>query len=192
MKLFFLRHTSLNVEKDTFYGQTDLDVSKSFDSELQLIKKKINVLDIDLNKIKIYSSPLKRCLKLAKSLSEDISVDSRLKEIDLGDWEMKRFSEISKKEIKLWEENLLTYKIPNGETNNDFLLRLSSFTNEIISMNLDSFIVAHAGSINGMISNLMQNSFDKQVKKFWEKINYGSISMIERKNSKNYLRFIGK
>jgi len=192
MKLFFLRHTSLNVEKDTFYGQTDLDVSKSFDSELQLIKKKINVLDIDLNRIKIYSSPLKRCLKLAKSLSEDISVDSRLKEIDLGDWEMKRFSEISKKEIKLWEENLLTYKIPNGETNNDFLLRLSSFTNEIISMNLDSFIVAHAGSINGMISNLMQNSFDKQVKKFWEKINYGSISMIERKNSKNYLRFIGK
>ena len=182
----------MNVEKDTFYGQTDLDVSKSFDSELQLIKKKINVLDIDLNKIKIYSSPLKRCLKLAKSLSEDISVDSRLKEIDLGDWEMKRFSEISKKEIKLWEENLLTYKIPNGETNNDFLLRLSSFTNEIISMNLDSFIVAHAGSINGMISNLMQNSFDKQVKKFWEKINYGSISMIERKNSKNYLRFIGK
>ena len=192
MKLFFLRHTSLDVESDTFYGQTDLDVSKTFESELILIKKKIDLLGIELDTIKFYSSPLQRCLKLAKSLSQNISIDPRLKEINLGDWEMKRFSEISIREKTLWEENLLTYKIPNGETNNNFLCRLSSFTNDIISENLDVFVVAHAGSINGMISNLTKRPFDKQVKKFWEKINYGSISMIERKNNKNYLRYIGK
>mgnify|MGYP001472619386 FL=1 len=192
MKLFFLRHTSLDVESDTFYGQTDLDVSEKFESELTLIKKKIVLLGIDKKKIKFYSSPLQRCLKLAKSLSQNIAVDPRLKEINLGDWEMKRFSEISKKEKTLWEENFLSYKIPNGETNNDFLSRLSSFTNDIISENLDVFVVAHAGSINGMISNLTKRPFDKQVKKFWEKISYGSISMIERINNKNYLRYIGK
>ena len=32
MKLF-LRHTSLNVEADVFYGQTDLDVSTSFEKK---------------------------------------------------------------------------------------------------------------------------------------------------------------
>lgn len=40
MKLFFLRHTSLEVEVDTFYGQTDLEVSKTFESEVKNIKKK--------------------------------------------------------------------------------------------------------------------------------------------------------
>ena len=40
MKIF-LRHTSLNVEPDIFYGQTDLDVSASFEEEVKLIKKKI-------------------------------------------------------------------------------------------------------------------------------------------------------
>ncbi len=40
MKLIFLRHTSLKVELDTFYGQTDLDVSGNFKKEVEDIKKK--------------------------------------------------------------------------------------------------------------------------------------------------------
>ena len=40
MKFFFLRHTTLNVSQDVFYGQTDLDVSDSFEEEL-LKKRKI-------------------------------------------------------------------------------------------------------------------------------------------------------
>ena len=58
MKLFFLRHTSLNVEIDVFYGQTDLDVSDSFEEEVKLIQKKIKNFNIDTNSIKVYTSPL--------------------------------------------------------------------------------------------------------------------------------------
>ena len=57
MKIFFLRHTSLNVSPDMFYGQTDLDVSESFELELEGIKKKIKQQKIDFEKIKIFSSP---------------------------------------------------------------------------------------------------------------------------------------
>ena len=39
---FFFRHTSLNVSQEIFYGQTDLDVSKNFEAELEKIKDKIN------------------------------------------------------------------------------------------------------------------------------------------------------
>ena len=38
MKIF-LRHTSLDVKPDIFYGQTDLDVSSSFEEEVKVIKK---------------------------------------------------------------------------------------------------------------------------------------------------------
>ena len=48
MNIFFLRHTSLNVQPDVFYGQTDLDVSNTFEKEVKIIKiyeNKSNTID---------------------------------------------------------------------------------------------------------------------------------------------------
>jgi len=192
MKLFFLRHTSLNVEIDVFYGQTDLDVSDKFEEEVKLIQKKIKNFNIDTNSIKVYSSPLKRCIKLTNKLTENYIVDERIKEMNLGDWEMKKMSSISKKEKLNWENNLLSFKIPNGESNNEFLKRLKSFLEDIFKFNEDALIVCHAGSINGMLSLLTKEPFDKMVKNYWELIKHGSISLIELKNESIVTKIIGK
>jgi len=192
MKLFFLRHTSLNVEIDVFYGQTDLDVSDTFEEEVQLIQKKIQNYNIDTNSIKVYSSPLKRCIKLTNKLTENYIVDERIKEMNLGDWEMKKMSSISEKEKLDWENNLLSFKIPNGESNNEFLKRLNSFLEDIFKLNEDALIVCHAGSINGMLSLLTKEPFDKMVKNYWELIKHGSLSLIELKNELIITKIIGK
>ena len=192
MKLFFLRHTSLNVEIDVFYGQTDLDVSDRFEEEVKLIKKKIKNFNIDTNSIKVYSSPLKRCIKLTNKLTKNYIVDERIKEMNLGDWEMKKMSSISKKEKLDWENNLLSFKIPNGESNNEFLKRLKSFLDDIFKFNEDALIVCHAGSINGMLSLLTKEPFDKMVKNYWELIKHGSLSLIELKNELIITKIIGK
>ena len=192
MKLFFLRHTSLNVEIDVFYGQTDLDVSDKFEEEVKLIQKKIKNFNIDTNSIKVYSSPLKRCIKLTNKLTENYIVDERIKEMNLGDWEMKKMSSISKKEKLDWENNLLSFKIPNGESNNEFLKRLKSFLEDIFKFNEDALIVCHAGSINGMLSLLTKEPFDKMVKNYWELIKHGSLSLIELKNESIITKIIGK
>ena len=68
MKIYFLRHTTLNIADEIFYGQSDVDVSKNFLNEVKLIKSKILSEEIDLEKIKIISSPLKRCKKLAMQI----------------------------------------------------------------------------------------------------------------------------
>ncbi len=192
MKLFFLRHTSLNVDIDVFYGQTDLDVSDRFEEEVKLIQKKIKNFNIDTNSIKVYSSPLKRCIKLTNKLTENFIVDERIKEMNLGDWEMKKMSSISKKEKLDWENNLLSFKIPNGESNNEFLKRLKSFLDDIFKFNEDALIVCHAGSINGMLSLLTKEPFDKMVKNYWELIKHGSLSLIELKNELIIKKIIGK
>ena len=192
MKLFFLRHTSLNVDIDVFYGQTDLDVSDRFEEEVKLIQKKIKNFNIDTNSIKVYSSPLKRCIKLTNKLTENYIVDERIKEMNLGDWEMKKMSSISKKEKLDWENNLLSFKIPNGESNNEFLKRLKSFLDDIFKFNEDALIVCHAGSINGMLSLLTKEPFDKMVKNYWELIKHGSLSLIELKNESIITKIIGK
>ena len=192
MKLFFLRHTSLNVGLDVFYGQTDLDVSDRFEEEVKLIKKKIKNFNIDTNSIKVYSSPLKRCIKLTNMLTKNYIIDERIKEMNLGDWEMKKMSSISKKEKLDWENNLLSFKIPNGESNNEFLKRLKSFLEDIFKFNEDALIVCHAGSINGMLSLLTKEPFDKMVKNYWELIKHGSLSLIELKNELIITKIIGK
>ncbi len=182
MKLFFLRHTSLNVEGDVFYGQTDLDVSRSFGKEVSKIIKKLIDFNIDIKRIKTFTSPLVRCIKLTKELKQDYEIDERIKEMNLGDWEMKKMSSIPIKKKLEWENNLLTFKIPNGESNEEFLDRLRNFLNDILKHDEDILIVCHAGSINGMISILTNEPFDKMVKNYWEKIKYGSLSIIELKN----------
>ena len=192
MKLFFLRHTSLNVEIDVFYGQTDLDVSDSFEEEVKLIQKKIKNFNIDTNSIKVYTSPLRRCIKLTNKLTENYIIDQRIKEMNLGDWEMKKMSSISNKEKLDWENNLLSFKIPNGESNNEFLKRLKSFLEDIFKFNEDALIVCHAGSINGMLSLLTKEPFDKMVKNYWELIKHGSLSLIELKNELIITKIIGK
>ena len=192
MRLFFLRHTSLKVAIDVFYGQTDLDVSDNFDEEVIIIKKKILNFNIDTGSIKVYSSPLKRCIKLTNRLTKNFIIDERIKEMNLGDWEMKKMTSIPEREKLEWENNLLSFKIPNGESNEEFLKRLKSFLEDIFKLNEDALIVCHAGSINGMLSLLTKEPFDKMVKNYWELIKHGSLSLIELKNKLIIKKIIGK
>ena len=191
MKIFFLRHTSLNIEPDIFYGQTDIDVSETFDKEVKIIKEKLMKNEIKLTSIKIYTSPLKRCVKLTKKISEKFEIDDRIKEMNLGDWEMKKMNSISENQKNEWENNLLSFKIPNGESNEEFLLRLKLFLNDIKRQNKDTLVVCHAGSINGMISILTDQPFEELVKNYWEKIKYGSLSLIELKDKIIIKKIIG-
>ena len=192
MKIFLLRHTTLDVDIDTFYGQTDIDVSKSFLKEVNIIKNKILNNDIDLKKLKIFSSPLKRCTKLTKELTYKFDIDDRIKEMNLGDWEMKKMKEIPSFQKDEWENNLLSFKIPNGESNSEFLSRLNNFLQDILSLKSDVLIVCHAGSINGMISILTDEPFDKLVKNYWEKIKHGSLSLIEIQEGTTQIKYVGK
>ena len=192
MRIYFLRHTTLDIEDNIFYGQTDVDVSSNFINEVKIIKKKIEGEDLNLKKTLVISSPLKRCVKLATALNVSFKIDPRIKELDLGDWEMKLMSSIEKSEIEKWQDNLMEYKVPNGESNKNFLKRLNRFLKDILKFEQDVLLVAHAGSINGMISILTKEPFDKLVKNYWEKIKHGSLTSIKLNEKKVIIEYIGK
>ena len=46
MKIYFLRHTTLDIEDNIFYGQTDVDVSSNFINEVSIIKKKFMRMEL--------------------------------------------------------------------------------------------------------------------------------------------------
>ena len=113
-------------------------------------------------------------------------------ELNLGDWEMKPKHSIPKELIENWEQDMMNFTIPNGESNSNFLKRLKEFTDEICKTERDTLVVAHAGSINGMISNLIEEPFDKLLKNYWEKISYGSLSLVKKDYEKFKIEFIGR
>ncbi len=192
MKIYLLRHTSLKIDQETFYGQTDVDVSDNFLSEVSVIKEKLEEQKILESKLAVFSSPLKRCQKLSGQLFQDFIIDERLKELNFGDWEMKTINQISKEQIKLWEKDIINFQIPNGESNHNFFQRLKLFCDDIILLKSDIFIVAHAGSINCIISYLANIPFQKLVKENWKKIGYGSLSSLIKKDNFFEIDLFGK
>ena len=94
MNITLIRHTEVSIEKGICYGQSDIELANSFEKEKIVIQNKLKPDVFDIT----YSSPLKRCKKLAKALFADkeIVYDNRLMELNFGDWEGKHWDDISK------------------------------------------------------------------------------------------------
>ena len=91
MEIVLVRHTSVGVPKGTCYGWSDVPVAATFETEAAETKRRLGTEPFDA----VYSSPLTRARKLAAYCGwPSPVVDDRLKEMNMGDWEMKLFDEI--------------------------------------------------------------------------------------------------
>jgi len=57
MKIYAIRHTSVNVKPGICYGQADVDVAESFSEEQKHLLQELERLSFDA----VWSSPLLRC-----------------------------------------------------------------------------------------------------------------------------------
>ncbi len=148
--IYLLRHTRPKIEAGICYGVSDLELDP--DSCSMEIAQTVEKLK-ELSFAKIYSSPLKRCRQLAEAIcsaKDEIIFDSRLMEMNFGDWEMAEWNEIfEKEEGKRWFADYINYPTPNGESMNDLVERARSFLGELKGCQKqgDILIVTHAGFI---------------------------------------------
>ena len=114
-----IRHTSVGVPKGTCYGWTDVPVADTFEQEAAETKRNLESM-LDNNKLDIvFSSPLTRARKLAAFCGYDNPVtDDRLKEMNMGDWEMMRYDDIESKDpaILKWYNDYMNLAATNGES----------------------------------------------------------------------------
>lgn len=154
MMVHLLRHTRPEIEEGICYGQSDIGLSKTFVDELSQLESVISSISFD----SIYSSPLKRCVLLAKSLCPDnmkINTDDRLKEMNFGTWEMMKWQEISKSnEAQNWFNDYVSVKCPGGESFMDLHNRVKNFLTmlKMQSQFKHPLIVTHAGIIRAVFS----------------------------------------
>ncbi|WP_319499461.1 alpha-ribazole phosphatase [uncultured Draconibacterium sp.] len=177
MKIYAIRHTSVDVKPGICYGQTDVDVAESFYEEQNHLLRELERVTFD----SVLSSPLLRCRKLAESLFPDLEIhfDSRLKELNFGDWEMLSWDEIyAQPEGKIWMDNYQTLPTKNGESYPEMVERVSAFIREIEKREVENIaIVAHAGVIR-ILKSLIE---DVPISQLFENFKpaYASVTVFE-------------
>ena len=185
--IYLIRHTTPLIEAGICYGQTDLDVTDSFESEL----KRIRTVLPDLNDPIVYSSPLKRCLKLALGLNiKEPIVDQRVIEVTFGDWEMKPWEEVHRQNPAYWKNGFVEQAPPNGETFRQVYERASSFLDEILNNDKNEIVVvSHGGTIRTMLAHIIDLPLEKL---FYIHLDFGSVSAIEKDERKTRVQFVNR
>lgn len=143
MEVTFLRHTRLDLEPGICYGQLDVPVGNSFREEADAISHQMHD-SFDA----VYSSPSQRCRDLAEFLIQkknppssqsypsdtslgQIIPEPALMEMDFGDWEGKKWDDLSSPLLSRWMEDYVTIRPPNGESLEDFYRRVSVFLDSL-------------------------------------------------------------
>lgn len=172
--IYLIRHTKPLVETGICYGQSDLDVSESFMTELEIIQSKL-VLDDSFTFI---SSPLQRCKILAESLASNkpILFENQLKELDFGDWELIPWSKINEKSLKIWSGNFVDNAPPNGESLQNLSDRVLKYWNSLDLTTVNYVITAHDGVLRVILAHLLETPLKKA---FTLKITYGEVLKID-------------
>lgn len=147
MEVFFIRHTTPLVDKGICYGQTDLELAPTFPEEQRSV---LNQLPAAFDAV--YSSPLKRCFRLATKLSgEKLLVDDRLKELDFGEWEMKPWESLPRGALDLWMADYVHNAPPGGESMLEMQVRVLAWWKDLQSAGFQRIaVVTHGGIIRIM------------------------------------------
>ena len=153
MNLLLIRHgqTDWNIAR-RFQGHSNVPLNEFGRKQAAALADRLSAQQIDA----LYSSDLERAFETAKMIAHlsgckpDLHSDSRLREINFGDWEGLSYNEIKEKypEALLARENDV-YKNapPNGETLEQLTMRVQSMLDELYLKHKDQtvIIVAHGG-----------------------------------------------
>jgi alpha-ribazole phosphatase len=154
MQLYLIRHTRPAVSQGVCYGQADVDVAETFVDEVQAIRTKI----AHVAPVASYSSPLSRCARLASSLKLGMTQhDARLMEMDFGEWELRAWDEIPRKQLDRWGDAYTHLAPPGGETFTELHHRVTEFLRELMARHRgqDVVVVTHAGVVRALLAEVL-------------------------------------
>ena len=192
MDIYLVRHTTPDVMSGVCYGQADVGLASSFEDEWQLLSTKLGCLDRPL----VFSSPLQRCLKLAEKavghfgFAAAIS-DSRLLELDFGDWELKFWRDIPQGIVGEWTDEHVKQAPPNGESYVDLHRRVCMFLDELAKRKdgKQALVFTHAGVIRALVAEALNVPLRDAARVV---VDYGSVTHIAIEGGVTRLCFVNR
>lgn len=172
MKLLLVRHgqTAWNAQK-RFMGQLDIPLDETGRAQVAALGNRLKDEHVDI----IYASDLSRAWDTALAIQSclashaDIAPESRLREMNFGDWQGLTYAEIQERDLQNlthWEDDRLHHAPPNGETLLAFSERVVSAYREWCTAYAEQkiLLVGHGGSLQLLLAHALGLSPDK----FWQ------------------------
>lgn len=140
-----LRHLPVRGAAGLCYGQHDWAADPDdIEAALPEIRAQLPVWPI-------FSSPLQRCLHLARRVhlpqQEPLRIDERLMEMHFGDWEMRRWDQIEREHLDAWSTDIVGFAPPGGESFARVIDRVAALVD---GLDGPSVLVTHAGVIRAL------------------------------------------
>ena len=173
MEIYLIRHTTPAIASGICYGQADIEVAESFETEAEQIRQQLPA------EILCYSSPLKRCSQLAKHIypNATIAYADALKEMHFGEWELQPWDQIPNDPLNIWMQDFVKVRVPGGENYLELFDRTISFYQTIVGKNQSAALFTHSGNIRSILSYVNNVPLEASFSKF--KIEYGEVVKIE-------------
>ena len=186
MKVILVRHGLSEANIGRYYSLDDTILHKGGYSVLDKTRKNLEKYDID----HVYTSNLLRSQQTAEKLGyKDYTIDTRLNELDFGNFKGKLFEDMRKEEVQFFKEkekDVFNVKYPGGESKIDIIKRTSEFLDELVEKDENALCVSHGIAIKSTLFWILKDLDDWD--SFW--LENGSITVFNINNGKKLIEAI--
>lgn len=150
MQIFLIRHPRPAVAAGICYGASDVPLADHPEVSATDLRARLPA------GIAVVSSPLHRCLHLARQLHPVPRVDSRLAEMNFGAWEMSHWDDIGRDAIDAWAADPAGFAPPGGESARAVRDRAIACVEELSREDLEQVaLVTHGGVIRVLHADVL-------------------------------------
>lgn len=194
-RLILVRHgrTAWHAE-GRYAGTADVELDDVGRRQVEMVVERL----ADAELAHVYSSPLSRCLELAERVAEshglDVTVDERLREIDLGRWDGVTYGEIVEKDgeiLKKWTADPASVTVPGGESLAAVQERSMQWFSQAVAEHPEGTILAssHGGPIRSILAAVIDLPLSRI---FRLQVDLASISVVNYKGKFSNLELLNE
>lgn len=190
--IYLARHGDIGLGRDKRYiGQSDLPLSALGKKQAILLKEIFGRVPLD----NIYCSDLERSQQTAEIIASNHQIiptaRMELRELHMGDWEGKLFSEIKAKfstEFKERGEDIANYSPPRGESFSDCYKRVIPLFESLAQSDKTTIlIIGHAGINRVILCRVLGIPLENV---FRLEQSYGCLNLISKEGSEYRLKYL--
>jgi alpha-ribazole phosphatase len=142
MQVALVRHPAAQVARGVCYGRLDVRLAPAAAADIARIAVSLHGFGT-----RVWTSPARRCLVVARALTDAPVVDARLLEMDFGTWEGIPWDAVPRPDLDRWAADPAGFTPPGGESAAAVLARVAAFHADLVARGEDCVVVAHGGPL---------------------------------------------
>jgi alpha-ribazole phosphatase len=177
-RLLLIRHAEpADDARGRCYGRLDIGLSSVGVAAAATLASNLRHVELAA----VHTSPRRRALQTAIALDPAAIVDERLRELDFGELEGRRYEEIERERpafFKSWMATPTLVQFPGGESYGELRARVASAVDDVVAAHADRTvaIVAHGGVVRAALAVVLGLPDDRA---FALDIGYARVSVVD-------------